>query len=297
MRIVVVGSGVSGAHAALTLLERGKDVELWDVGREEAAFTEPGATFHDLKSRLADPVTHFLGPELEALVPPTAPELLRYPPSRQYLASSEDPLWSFTTDGFFPYGSFAKGGLANGWGANALRFDQNDLAEWPVSASEMETAYKTVYSRIPVAGPTDDDLTPHLHDVRPSQPPVRLTASDHRLLHAYQRRKRKLEALGVRIGLARLAVVTDPARMDACDYSDRCLWGCPNSAIYNPSVSTLKECEAYSGFRYLSGRLVLKFANSHATRCCSRPGRCRRAQFSCARSRPLALSLASKPKA
>ncbi|TMG81215.1 MAG: lysine N(6)-hydroxylase/L-ornithine N(5)-oxygenase family protein, partial [Betaproteobacteria bacterium] len=52
-RIVVVGSGVSGAHAALTLLERGHDVELWDVGREEKPFPEPGATFHELKDRLA----------------------------------------------------------------------------------------------------------------------------------------------------------------------------------------------------------------------------------------------------
>ena len=91
-RIVVVGSGVSGAHAALTLLERGHDVELWDVGREEKPFPEPGATFHELKDRLADPVTYFLGADLGALVPPTSPELLRYPPAREFMTSS--PVWS-----------------------------------------------------------------------------------------------------------------------------------------------------------------------------------------------------------
>jgi choline dehydrogenase-like flavoprotein len=257
MKIVVVGSGVSGAHAALTLLERGHDVELWDVGREESPFPEKNATFHDLKSRLADPVTYFLGADLHALIPPGVPELLRHPPSRQFLASPADPLWDFKSDGFFPFASFAKGGLANGWGANALAFDENDLAEWPVSFAEMDAAYKTVCARVPVAGPLEDDLSPHLRGVYPSQAPVQLTAADERLLQAYARRKTALNSLGVRLGRARLAVVTDRARENACSYCDRCLWGCPRGSIYNPRESTLRDCEAHRGFRYLPERFVV----------------------------------------
>ena len=264
-RIVVVGGGVSGAHAALTLLERGHDVELWDVGRKEKPIPAHGATFHDLKSQLPDPVTFFLGTTLEALVPPTSSELLRYPPSRDFLTSSEDPLWPFVSDGFSPQGSFAKGGLANGWGANALSFDENDLSDWPVSFSEMEAAYKTVCSRIPVAGPVEDDLTPYLPGIFPSQAPVRLSGADQRLLEAYRRSRRKVEKLGVKIGTARLAVVTDSARPDACVYCDRCLWGCPQDAIYNPRASTLKECEAYNTFRYVPGRLVLSLLSTDST--------------------------------
>jgi choline dehydrogenase-like flavoprotein len=256
-RVVVVGSGVSGSHAALTLLERGHDVELWDVGRSEPAFPLHGATFHELKDRLADPIAYFLGSGLDALVPPASPELLRYPPSRAFLTSADDDLWNFTSDGFSAYGSFAKGGLANGWGANALAFDDNDLAEWPVSFADMDAAYKTVYDRIPVAGPIDDELTPHLRGVHTSQPAVRLTGSDRRLLDTYQRRKSKLNKLGVTVGCARLAVVTDPSRADACDYSERCLWGCAKGSIYNPRQSTLKDCETHRGFRYVAGRLVL----------------------------------------
>jgi hypothetical protein len=99
-RVVIIGSGVSGAHAALTILERGHDVELWDIGREEATFPDEGVTFHDLKNRLADPAAYFLGTDLGGLVPPSSPELLRYPPSRQFLTSTEDPLWSCIADGF-----------------------------------------------------------------------------------------------------------------------------------------------------------------------------------------------------
>ena len=261
-RIVVVGSGVSGAHAALTLLERGHDVELWDVGREEDAFPESGATFNELKDRLADPIDYFLGADLRALVPPTSPELLRYPPARGFLTSPEDGLWNTTSNSFFPYSSFAKGGLANGWGGNALSFDDDDLATWPVSFSEIEAAYKTVYERIPVAGPPEDDLTPYLRGVYPSQQAVRLSASDQRLLQTYQAKKPKLGKLGVKIGCARLAVVTDPSRADACDYSERCLWGCPKGSIYNPRLSTLKQCEAHHGFHYVAGRLVLALRSS-----------------------------------
>lgn len=257
MRIVVIGAGVSGSHAALTLLERGHEVELWDVGREEKPFPGAGATFHELKGCLADSVAYFLGPDLGALIPPTSPELLRYPPSRDFLTSKQDQLWGFLSNEFVPYTAYAKGGLANGWGANALSFDDSDLAEWPISFSDMEAAYGTAYRRVPVAGPVDDDLSPYLSGTYPSQPPIRLSDCDERLLRTYKRRQRKLATLGVRIGRARLAVATDPQRDDACDYCDRCLWGCPRGSIYNPSKSTLKACEAQKGFRYLPGRLVL----------------------------------------
>jgi choline dehydrogenase-like flavoprotein len=256
-RIVVVGSGVSGAHAALTLLERGHDIELWDIGEEEPFFPEPGLSFHELKERLPDPVGYFLGPDLDALVPPTAEELLRYPPSRRFMVSGAAGLDEFVDNGFAPYGSRAKGGLANGWGANALSFDDGDLVGWPVSFADLEPSYRAVAARVPVAGPVQDDLTPHLQGISPSQPPVRLTPGDQRLLSAYQRRRGALLDLGVKIGHARLAVVTDATRPDACDYSGRCLWGCTKGAIYNPRVSTLRQCESHPGFRYVAGRRVL----------------------------------------
>ncbi len=256
-KIVVVGSGVSGSHAALTLLERGLDVELWDVGHEEEPFPESGPTFHELKDRLADPVTYFLGADLQAVVPPTSTELLRYPPSRSFMSSTADGLDEFVSDTFLAHGSFAKGGLANGWGANALAFDDNDLAEWPVSFSDMEPAYRAVAARIPIAGPSDDDLTPHLQGIYPSQSAVRLSSSDQKLLNTYRRRKRRLDALGVKFGCARLAVITDSARPEGCVYCGRCLWGCPSGSIYNPRLSTLKQCEAHRRFRYVSGRRVV----------------------------------------
>jgi choline dehydrogenase-like flavoprotein len=262
MKIIVVGAGVSGAHAALTLLERNFDVELWDVGRVEHAYPAKGLSFNDLKDSLDDPIAYFLGSGLSALIPPASEELLRYPPSRNFLTPPEDPLWEFESDTFFPFGSYNKGGLANGWGANALSFDEDDLSDWPISFADMEAAYRTVYKRIPVAGPSDDDLAPYLSGVYPSQAPVRLSSADQRMMQRYNRKKRSLARLGVRIGPARLAVITDPQRENACDYCDRCLWGCPRASIYNPALSTLKECESYKGFSYVQDRFVLSLLSS-----------------------------------
>jgi len=261
-KIIVVGAGVSGAHAALTLLERNFNVELWDVGREETPFPHQGTTFHDLKKSLDDPLAYFLGSDFSTLIPPANDELLRYPPSRRFLTSVEDPLWGFNSDGFCPFSSYNKGGLANGWGANALSYDEDDLADWPISFSDMETVYKTVYNRIPVAGPVNDDLTPFLSGVFPSQASVQMSKADQRLFHAYNKKKKTFKKLGVGIGQARLAVITDPDRSEACDYCERCLWGCPIGSIYNPVNSTLKECETFKSFKYISGRLVLSLLSS-----------------------------------
>jgi len=111
---------------------------------------------------------------LRALVPPVVPELLRYPPSRRFLADGDDPLLGFVADGFHPYASFATGGLANGFGAQTRSpTDDDDLAGWPVSFGEMDAAYRTAFSRVPVAGPADDDLTPHLRGAYLSHPRCR----------------------------------------------------------------------------------------------------------------------------
>ena len=265
-KIIVVGAGVSGAHAALTLLERKFDVELWDVGREESPFPEAETTFHQLKKTLDDPTAYFLGKDLSALIPPATDELLRYPPSRHFLTSQDDSLWGFNSESFFPYGSLNKGGLANGWGANALSFDDDDLGDWPISSTEMQAAYKSVYKRIAVAGPDKDDLSPFLSGAYPSQSAIQMSRVDQRILQTYKKNSKTFNKMGVRIGQARLAVVTDPLRDDACDYCERCLWGCPRQSIYNP-VSTLEECAKYAGFNYISGRYVLSLLSSERRIC------------------------------
>ncbi|MDW8322993.1 MAG: GMC oxidoreductase [Burkholderiales bacterium] len=258
MKTVVVGGGVAASHAALTLLERGLAVEMWDVGREEPEIPLPGVDFHALKGALDDPVNYFLGTDLQALIPPGADELLRYPPARRFLLEPDDPLWPLAEGTFRPRLSLARGGLANGWGANALAFDADDLRGWPIGAADLAPDYATVRSRLPIAGPPADDLSPWLGTLVPNEPPVPLTATDRWLLARYARVRAGLNRRGVYLGHARMAVRTTQGAANSCDQCDRCLWGCPRQAIYNPARDTLAACARHPGFTYRPGRLVLR---------------------------------------
>ena len=61
------------------------------------------------------------------------------------------------------------------------------------------------------------------------------------------------------MGRSRIAVLSsDKAGRKACNYSGRCLWGCPSDALYTP-LMTLKECKRYSSFQYKPGIYVSHF--------------------------------------
>ena len=89
--VVVVGSGASGVHFALSLLEKGRRVTMIDVGRRRPEPAFPTASFNALKSQLDDPVDYFLGASLEAVtLPGKEGELYRFPPSKDYVFVGAD---------------------------------------------------------------------------------------------------------------------------------------------------------------------------------------------------------------
>jgi choline dehydrogenase-like flavoprotein len=257
MKTIVVGSGPSGVNAALTLLQRGVAVELWDTGREEAPFPQPQSSFHGLKETLDDPHAYFLGKRFEALLPPGSGELLRYPPARSFLTAPDDPDWPYTGQDFTPFHSFTRGGLGVGWGANALSFDDDDLKDWPITFSDLASAYAEACQRLPIAGESDA-LSGYFPGVTPNQPPLQLSPHDARLLAGYERRAAAIQRRHhVQLGRARIAAITaadDPA---ACRYCGRCLWGCPAGSLYDPAKTTLVECQRHPQFTYRPGRMVL----------------------------------------
>ena len=257
MTCIVVGSGPSGANAALTLLRRGQSVEMWDTGRQEAPFPHPEASFHGLKQVLQDPQAYFLGRQFEALLPPGSGELLRYPPSRNFLVGADDPYWPYAGDEFKPFLSFGQGGLGAGWGANALSYDDDDMQDWPISFGDLEEAYAEACRRLPVAAPADD-LSRYFPGITPNQPPVRMNRHDAGLLSNFSRRASRIERRShIQLARARIAAVTQPGHPSACNDCGRCLWGCPSGSLYDPAKSTLAECLKHPQFTYRPGRMVL----------------------------------------
>ncbi len=88
------------------------------------------------------------------------------------------------------------------------------------------------------------------------QPPLRLDTHSERLLASYARARTRLNRSGAYIGRSRVATLSQPlGSREPCDYTGRCLWGCPRQSLYTPS-QTLRECQTFPGFEYVSGAEV-----------------------------------------
>jgi len=259
MKVLVVGAGASGVHFALTALQRGFDVTMIDVGHAGTAVVAPHASYRALKHELADPVSYFLGETYSgAVLPgPKSSEYYGLPPSKDYVFATPNG-FSYAIDGLAPLFSFAGGGLAQAWTAGAYPLTDGDLADFPFAAATLAPHFDEVAERIGVAGDIDD-LSHTFPGHRSLHDPLTLDESSRLLLERYRDRRHKLPS-SVRLGRSRQAVLSRGAgERDGCRYCGRCLWGCPNGALYTPSM-TLQACAAYRNFSYKSRRIASWFA-------------------------------------
>lgn len=263
MKILVVGSGPSGVHFALTALRKNHQVVMLDVGRARPAIVAPDADFLGLK-RIPDPAGYFLGPELKSISLPSPDpahdkEYYGLPPSKDYVFDRPRQ-FSMQEDGFSPLVSFATGGLAESWTGGSYPLNDHELREFPFGYEDLVPHYAEVAARIGVAGGEDDLAAcfPHHDNLLPM---LELDESGARLLAAYERRRERLGAkYKARLGRSRQAVLSRPlGGREACTYSGRCLWGCPTGAFYTPSL-TLRECLGYANFTYVPNAFVSHLA-------------------------------------
>lgn len=257
-RVVVIGSGASGVHFALTALEKGHDVLMLDVGHPGPEPIRPADDLATLKRTLADPAGYFLGEQFESvLFPDDAAEYYGFPPSKTFVFR---PLArpGVLARGFAPLMSFARGGLAEAWTAGAYPLNDAELRPFPFGYDELQPYYSRIAVRIGINGEADD-LARFFPVPSELQAPLRLDEHADRLLSRYQRQRQRLNATGCYVGRSRVATLSrDLGNRQACTYSGRCLWGCPNGALYTPAL-TLRECLRHPRFRYRPGVYVRSF--------------------------------------
>lgn len=256
---MIVGSGPSGVHFALSLLQKNHRVTMIDVGYEKPEPVNSEDTFQNLKENLVDPAAYFLGADYGGvLLPGVKKEYYGIPPSKDYVFRSPSS-FEFKSEGFEPLFSFARGGLAEVWTGGCYPFDEGDLADFPFGFGEIKPHYSEVARRIGIAG-TVDDLTRFfpLHDHLLE--PLELDRHSALLLERYEKHKSYLnQGLRCYLGRTRIATLSrDLGSRQQCNYLGRCLWGCPKNAIYTPS-QTLAQCREYPGFTYMPGLRVSHF--------------------------------------
>ena len=256
---MVVGSGASGVHFALTALENGHDVTMLDVGNERPSPVSPHASFDQLKTELPDPVSYFLGARGEGVVyPSTSASYYGHPPSKQYVFDVP-PGFDVTSSAMSPRFSFARGGFAEAWTGGAYAYNRDDLSAFPLSYDDMCRHYTTVSRRIGI-GATRDDLEPFIPFDESYRPSLPLDPHSQWLWDRYHQRRDRLQQIhGFHLGRSRVATLSHAlGDRKACGQLGRCLWGCPNEAIYSPA-HTLSDCIAHPRFRYVAGVLVRHF--------------------------------------
>ena len=257
--ITIVGSGPSAVHFALSVLKKGHQVVMVDVGESRPDPVSPEQSFNQLKMGLRDPAEYFLGRSFEAVTYPGTPgEYYGFPPNKRYVFLPP-PNYHVEADGFSPLASFAQGGLAEAWTGGVYPFNEHEFRDFPIEYSQMQSCYSEVAKRIGISG-LQDDLSAFMpmHDHILS--PLNLDEHSEDLLQKYERKKSFFRGrLNCVMGRGRLAAISQPGlQRHACSYRGRCLWGCPQDSLYTPSL-TLEECKRYESFRYAPGRYASHF--------------------------------------
>jgi choline dehydrogenase-like flavoprotein len=257
--ILVVGSGASGVHFAQGALAKGYRVLMVDVGHPRPAPVSPQDNFVALKSNLQDPAAYFLGPRFESLIlPDYGAEYYGFPAHKQYIFSTPEE-FRYGAAGFSPLVSFAAGGLAEAWTGGCYPFRDEELAAFPFGYREIGVYYGRIARRIGISG-AEDDLARFFPVHDGLLPPLALDEHSSVLLASYRRQRELLRArMRCYLGRSRSSALSvEHNGRKACNYSGRCLWGCPDDALYTPSV-TLRECLRHPAFEYRNGLYASHF--------------------------------------
>lgn len=257
--LYIIGSGPAGISCAHALLKRGLSVTMLDAGVEleperlalvrQLRYTRPSdwdvASLDLLKQTSCD----------------TRGISLKYVYGSDFPYRQVDPSIVIQRRDVDMSASFAKGGFSNVWGATVLPYTANDILDWPISITDLEQHYASVFSFLPLAA-TEDELASLFPLYTNAYHPLRPSKQAASLLEDLQRYKTTLNARGFHFGASRLAVQPHPTEDGpGCVYCGLCMYGCPYGAIYTTS-STFPELERAADFRYLQGIIVQKLVES-----------------------------------
>jgi choline dehydrogenase-like flavoprotein len=250
--VAVIGSGLSaiGAIKALralgirpTVIDRGERLDDERAGMAEAMARKPPAEWTAQERRDLS-----INPNLKSSS--AIPRKLVFGSDYFYGRPGLDA--PVESNGNLPPFSYALGGLSAGWGAAVLPPRACDLADWPVSAQELEKYCAKLLAELPYSA-RDDGLSldfPLLSDEREA---LCSSRSERWLLNALERASilKKGETV---FGQARLLV--DASRgARGCRYCGQCMSGCVYGAIYEAG-DEIMAMRKKGEIEYLPGHLV-----------------------------------------
>lgn len=244
--IFVIGSGPAGVSCTAALLKRGYSVTMLDVGvKLEQDKVEMLA---NIKMQWDERIVVQLKQQLNSNNPVKLSHNSFYPYAEvaQHLNFQQG-------NGVHCMPSFSQGGLSNVWGAFVETYSNEQMADWPITASQLAAYYKTVlgflyhpnaYPQFSGAG-IDEGLKNYDHSSQQAQ----------KLLKHLAIYRNKLQDNGYRFGAANLAVNFREAETQHCRYCGLCQHGCPLDLIYSAN-HTLRDLLKNNKFKYIKNTVV-----------------------------------------
>jgi len=255
---LIVGSGPAGTAAAYGL-QNTKCLVL-DVGHQPAIDPGLAGNLFDLRKVSPDLFEPLIGSRFESLHNLHHPHmsLKLKAPAMRYVVQDWQQLAPHRSERFDLTLSFAKGGLANAWGAGVYRFTSNDLRHFPLPPGGLDSYYDELTDLMGIAG-EEDDLARFMTPSRNLLPPLRLSRFFAEMLHRYEGSREAMHKNGVFLGRSRLAVLTKAHRgRPEYGYENLEFFRSYNPSVYNP-VFTLNELITANSVEYRSGYLVESF--------------------------------------
>ncbi len=260
--VIVVGSGCSGAMAAQTLVESGKDVVMLDGGATNTDFTSriPDKDFLDIREHDPKQYRYFLGENVEGVTWGKVGKGEQLTPPRKHIFALSDSLMPMHSDSFHPAESLAYGGLGVGWGIGCWEFSDAELQAATLPLKTMRQAYQTVADRIGISATNDDAAGYTLGTLKNYMDSPRLDRNHQRIAAAYQNHKTWFDAAGFTMGRAPLALLTeDKDDRKKYAYRDMDFYSDNDKSAYRPWM-TIDQLRTKSNFNYIGGQLVVSFS-------------------------------------
>jgi choline dehydrogenase-like flavoprotein len=258
-KIAIIGSGPSAAAAAWKYCKEGFDVTMIDAGFElEPANANVKDSFQQKtpEQYLSDIYQLRLSNSFE---PGRFPGKLPFGSIYPYKTTKNTDL--LLDKNVTLVTSLAKGGLSASWGGNISAVAQDDISDWPVTATELNPFFEEVFKLIDVSG------SPAVYDALQA---TKIPASDYsnlcehakRILNNIEINQTELLDRGLYCGRAKIAIGPKYSNgHEGCVSCGFCMHGCPTGAIFN-SADLVKTLADKRALKYISQELVVAFSES-----------------------------------
>ena len=252
---IIVGSGPAGISVAFPLVKSGMRVLMVDGGKCKR-IEPPVESFLDYRIKQSNQWKWMIGDDFSALrnMSTNSPKLRI--PIHQYVFEDFNKENHIVTKNFESIGSLSTGGLSNAWGCGIAAESEEEMLKFPCDPLDLIRSYQTVARRIGISGRVRDDMSDYFGVDAWSQAPIKADALHEYLIGNYEAHPDKANRHGLRIGRARIAVLSeDHMGRQACKLSGNCLWGCHQRSLYS-SIDELPMLTAYSNFKIIKGLIV-----------------------------------------